>query len=115
MKKFLVLYRSPMSNMEQMASAKPAQVKAIMAAWDTWMRKNGKAIVDIGAPLGEAKRLGKKVTKAAVVAAGGNVGGYSILQAKSLAAATKALDKHPHFMTPGGSIEVSELMPIPGM
>jgi hypothetical protein len=49
--KFLVLYRSPVSAREQMASATPEQAQAGMEAWQAWGEKAGAAIVDFGAPL----------------------------------------------------------------
>ena len=41
--------------------------------------------------------------------------GFSILEADSVDAANKLLDDHPHFHSPGPSIEVLEFLPIPGM
>lgn len=52
MKKYLVIYQSFVSAMEQMAKATPEQAKAGMAAWMTWGEKNKAAIVDMGSPVG---------------------------------------------------------------
>jgi hypothetical protein len=112
MKKFLVLYRAPTSGFEQMRNATPEQQKAGMAAWMAWGGKAQKAIVDMGAPLGK----GLKVTPSGDASALGNdYGGYSVLQSESKEALTEMLKGHPHFMMPGGYIEVVEIMPIPGM
>jgi CubicO group peptidase (beta-lactamase class C family) len=54
MKKFMVLYRSTLSNQEQMKSAKPGQAAAIMDEWASWVKEHGAALVDIGAPLGDS-------------------------------------------------------------
>ena len=43
------------------------------------------------------------------------VAGFSILQAESQKALTDLLMKHPHQHAPGASIEVLEMMPMPGM
>lgn len=51
MPKYLLLYRSPTSAPEQMASATPEQAQAGMDAWQAWMTKAGDAIVDFGAPV----------------------------------------------------------------
>ena len=107
MKKFLVLYHAPASAMEQMAKATPAQAKAGMDLWMKWKDKNSKGIVDLGMPLGNGRRLQSGQPSTVV--------GYSIVQADSIDAATKMMKDHPHFHTPGGSVEVFEFLPVPGM
>jgi len=111
MKKFLVLYKAPTSSFEQMRKATPEQQKAGMDAWMSWSKKASGSIVDMGGPLGKSLR----VTKAGASAATNDLGGFSILQAESSEALAEGLKGHPHFMTPDGTIEVVELMPIPGM
>jgi hypothetical protein len=111
MKKFLVLYKAPMSSFEQMKQATPEQQKAGMDAWMTWSKKASGTIVDMGGPLGKSLR----VTKTGSSPATNDLGGYSVLQAESKEALAESLKGHPHFMMPEGFIEVVELMPIPGM
>jgi hypothetical protein len=112
MKKFLVLYKAPTSSFEQMQKATPEQQKAGMEAWMAWSKKAGPSIVDMGAPLGKSVR----VTKGGGPSPSTNdLGGYSILQGESKEALAASLKDHPHFMMPEGSIEIVELMPIPGM
>jgi hypothetical protein len=108
MKKFILLYKGPMSAEEQMANATPEQAKAGMDAWMAWSKKAGSAIVDLGAPLGR----GASVKKGSVEKASGGVGGYSILQAPSIDAINQLLVDHPHFMIPGATIEVLEALPM---
>jgi hypothetical protein len=97
--KYLVLYRSPTSAQEQLASATPEQSQAGMEAWQSWMEGAGGAIVDFGAPVqGE-----------------GDVTGYSILQADSRGALDDVLADHPHRQMPGASIDVLEFVTLPGM
>jgi hypothetical protein len=112
MTKFLVLYRAPMSAMEQMAGATPEQAQAGMDAWMAWAGKAGDAIVDLGAPLAGAAHLGVPAAEASDAA---QVCGFSVLQAESADAVTAALDGHPHLQMPGASIEVLEFLAIPGM
>ena len=107
MKKFLVLYRSTVSAMEQMASTTPEQRKAEMEKWMTWGASTGAALVEWGAPLGDAAVL--RGTKAP-----GFAGGYSIVQADSIDSAKRLFDTHPHFGAPGASIELHEIMSMPG-
>jgi hypothetical protein len=111
MKKFLVLYRAPSSSFDQMKNATPEQQKAGMDAWMTWGQKAHGAIVDMGAPLGKSLR----VTTGGASPSTNDLGGYSILQAESKEALAETLKGHPHFMMPDGTIDVVEVMPIPGM
>jgi hypothetical protein len=108
MSKFLVLYRAPMSAREQMANATPEQAKAGMDAWMAWAGKAGSAIVDLGAPLGDGEAVGPGK-------ADDEIAGFSIVEAGSQADAVNLLADHPHFQTPGGSIEVHEFLSMPGM
>ena len=112
MKKFLVLYHSTSTNMEQMASSTPEQMKAGMDMWMQWAAKAGSAIVELGAPLGAAATVNAGGAQRSVRA---SIGGYSVLQADSLDAVAKVLEGHPHFHAPGASIEVHEVMGMPGM
>jgi hypothetical protein len=104
MKKFLVLYKAPMSSFEQMQKSTPEQQKAGMDAWMAWSKQAAKSIVDMGAPLGKSLR----VTKTGSAPTTNDLGG-------SKEALAESLKGHPHFMMPEGFIEITELMPIPGM
>lgn len=109
MTKFMVLYRSPASARDQMASATPEQMKAGMDAWMQWAGTAGDAVVDLGAPLAPAARVGPGSSGA------GEISGYSIMQAGSAEALGAVLDGHPHLSIAGSSIEVLEMLPMPGM
>ena len=112
MKKFLVLYKASTEAFQQMKNATPEQQKAGMDAWMTWSQKAATSIVDMGGPLGKSVRVAKG---GAVSPVTNDLGGFSILQAESKEALAATLKEHPHFMTPDSSIEIVELMPIPGM
>jgi len=112
MKKFLVLYKASQSGFEQMMKATPEQQKAGMEAWMSWSKQAGPSIVDMGAPLGKSVRVAKS---GAVSPATNDLGGYSVMQAESKEALAATMKEHPHFMMPDSSIEIVELMPIPGM
>ncbi len=112
MKKFLVLYRSTVSASEQMATASPEQAKAGMDAWMAWAQHAGPAIVEMGSPVGQPRHF----TSASASREGdAHIGGFSILQARDAHALQSILAGHPHFHAPGGSIEVFEFLPMPGM
>jgi hypothetical protein len=106
MSKFMILYRAPQSARDRMANATPEQMEAGMAAWQTWSNKVGYAIADLGAPLAHTTHVGPGG------ASGDGVTGYSILEAGSADEVGTILDGHPHLATPGGSIEVLELVPV---
>ena len=112
MKKSLVLYKAPTTAFDQMKTATPEQQKAGMDAWMAWSKSAASAIVDMGCPLGKSMRVTKDGAGAATA---NDLDGYSILQAESKEALAAMLVGHPHFMMPDGSIEVVELLPIPGM
>jgi len=109
MTKFMVLYRSSTSARDQMANATPEQIKAGMEAWMQWAAKAGDAVVDLGAPLAPAAHVGPGSSSA------GEISGYSIMQADSAEALGGVLDGHPHLSMPGNSVEVLEMLSMPGM
>jgi hypothetical protein len=112
MKKFLVLYKASTSGFEQMKKSTPEQQKAGMDAWMSWAKKAQSSMVEMGGPLGKSLKVGKGGQASPTT---NDLGGYSILQAESKEALAKTLEGHPHFMTPDASIEIVEVMPIPGM
>ena len=108
MPRFLVLYRAPVSAREQMESSTPEQRQAGMELWQAWAGKAGPAIADLGAPLGDGVMVGDGEAYA-------DAAGFSILEADSATGVIELLRDHPHFHTPGGQIEVHEMLPVPGM
>jgi hypothetical protein len=112
MKKFLALYKAPTSSFEQMTNATPEQQKAGMDAWMAWSKKTASSIVDMGAPLGKSLLVKSDGGSSATT---NDLGGYSILQGESKEALAASLKGHPHFMMPGATIELIELLAIPGM
>jgi len=109
MPKYLVLYRSSADAGQQMASSTPEQAQEGMALWMKWFEKTGPALTDFGSPLGTSATLPGKADT------GLPIGGYSIVEADSPAAATKLLDDHPHLHAPDAAIELLEFLPMPGM
>lgn len=93
-----------------MKKSTPEQRKAGMDAWMAWSKQAAASIVDMGAPLGKSLR----VTKGGASPITNDLGGFSILQAESKETLAETLKAHPHFMMPDGSIEIVEVMPLPG-
>ena len=111
MTNYLVLYHSPGTVHDQMANGTPDQAKAGMDAWMAWAGKAGGAVVDLGFPLGDSKRIDSGSASDGSATARG----YSILRVDSLDAAAKLLEDHPHVRVPGNSIDVFETLEMPGM
>jgi len=111
MKKFLVLYKASAAAFAEVMKAPPDQQQKGMDEWMKWSNKAAKSIVDMGAPLGKTLL----VTPKGITPTTNDLGGYSILQGESKEAVAESLKGHPHFMMKDSSIEVVELMPMPGM
>jgi hypothetical protein len=111
MGKFMLLYTAPVSAEQQMANASPAEMEAGMKPWMEWFGKLGPALVDGGAPLGHGTSVSPQGSSPSSL----HVGGYSIIEAADLSAAKSMVDSHPHFMMPGATVEILEVMPMPGM
>jgi hypothetical protein len=61
MKKFIVIYRAPMSAMEQMQDSSPEENKEGMAKWMEWAKRVGDGLVDLGTPLGNGQRVNQSL------------------------------------------------------
>ena len=105
MKKFLILYTSPLSAQEQM-DVSPEEMKKGMEPWLAWMKKAKKGLVDGGIPLVN----GMHFTKDDVAHSKMQVNGYSIMQAVNWEDLKALIVDHPHYMVPNASIEVFEMM-----
>jgi hypothetical protein len=82
-----------------------------MAAWQGWMQQHAAQIVEAGGPLGATK----KASKGGISDTRNAVAGYVVVEAPSHEAAVKLFAGHPHFaIFPGDSVEVMEVLPIPG-
>jgi hypothetical protein len=88
----------------------PASAEAreqMLAAFQAWAASTGECMIDPGAPLGPSK----VVTSDSVSdgAAGGGIGGYTVLSAETLDDAVKLVQGHP-FLSRGGTLRVSQAM-----
>ena len=113
MTKFMVLYMANPTDFEKMMrESTPEQQQKGMEAWRAWMNKHQVSLVDGGAPLGKTKRVDAKGTSDTR----NGIGGYTIVQAETAAAAAQMFEKdHPHIQMPGAWIEIVEIRQIPGM
>ena len=78
MKKFLVLYRMDVAEMQKMmASTSAEERKKSMGEWEVWMKKNMASFADFGGPVGKTKQ----VAMGSTTDIRNDIGGYSIVQA----------------------------------
>lgn len=112
MTKFMVLYNATIPASEQMANTSPEEMKASMAEWMAWRDEASKtAEFDFGLPLQAVSRL----TSNGVTGSDSHVSGYSIMGGDSKEAIIELLKTHPHLKRPEASIDVLEMLPIPGV
>ena len=112
MAKYLVLYNASVSARELMANATPEQMKASMDEWIAWRDDASKtAKVDFGLPL---QAVGH-VTPDDVTDSDSDVSGYAILEGDSQDAILELLKTHPHLKRADASIDVLEMLSMPGL
>jgi hypothetical protein len=112
MAKFMILYNASQSARETMANTNPEEMKASMEEWIKWRDEASKtAKVDWGLPLQPVSRL----TPDGVKASDSDVSGYAIIEADSKDTVVELLKNHPHLKRADASIDVLEMLPMPGM
>ena len=112
MAKYLVIYNSTMAAADLMANASPEQMKASMAEWLAWRDEASQAFTfDFGMPLQAAGRI----TPDGVTASDNPASGYSIIEGDSKDTIIELLQKHPHLKREGASIDLLEMLSMPGM
>ena len=111
MKKFLLLYTAPTETREKMQNATPEEMKEGMSVWIEWFGKVGDKLVDKGMPLGNAMT----VTKEGEMPGNVEFVAYNVIQAQDLDEALEIAKMSPHLDREGATVEVHEMMPMPGM
>jgi hypothetical protein len=112
MSKYLVLYNSPESARKLMTSSTPEQMKASAEEWIKWRQEAAQtAKVDFGLPLEPVS----KITLDAIVVSTTQVTGYSIIEGQSKDGILALLQTHPHLKRPGATLDVLEMLPMPGL
>lgn len=107
MKTYVVLYYAPPEAMQTMSTATPEEMAEGQKKWMDWFEEIGDSLVEQGSFFG----AGKSFTSDGVEDSSGEVTGYSLIQAESLAATEEMLKDHPHISwQPGCRISVYEPM-----
>ncbi len=112
MAKFMVLYSSSMTAKDLMANATHEQMKAAMGEWLQWREEASKAFeVSFGLPL----QAVSQVTPDGVGDSTSRVSGYSIIEGESREALLELLKSHPHLDRADASIDLFEMVSMPGV
>jgi hypothetical protein len=109
--KYMVLYKSSSSASELMAKATPEEMKASMVEWIKWKE----ALDDsIGFEWGMPLQAESEITPSAVLDSKSTVSGYATMEGDK-DAVIDVLKSHPHLKRDGASIDVLEMLSMPGM
>ncbi len=112
MAKYMILYNSSANATELMANATPEEMQASMEEWIAWRAEADKvAKIEFGLPLQARSRI----TPDGASKSDSQVSGYSIVEGESMEALIGVLQKHPHLQRPGASIDVLEMLSMPGL
>jgi hypothetical protein len=117
MKTFLAVYLGSLNSPGQAQwnkldeATRQLRIASGMKAWGEWMAKHHAAVVVEGGPLGKTKRTSAD----GVSDIKNKMSGYVVVRAESHEAAARMFENHPHFaIFPGESVEIMEVLPIPG-
>jgi hypothetical protein len=112
MKKFLVLFLTPVSVMEGWMSKSPEERKdmeeKMQIEWKQWMEAHKDAIVEMPAGAGKTK----SISSTGVIDTKNDVMMYGIVQAENPEDAAALFAGHPHLEIPEATIEVMAVNPI---
>jgi len=110
MTEFIVLYYTPKSAQDKCKDMSPDEMSKMMETWMNWAKNCGDHLVDMGSILSNGKHLDISGS----TSSSSEVGGYSIMQADSVAKIEELLKENPHLgMGDGFHIEIHEKMPLP--
>jgi hypothetical protein len=117
MKNFMAVYiGSPSApRMQEWMSMEEGKRKQMEASgikkWGDWMKSHAAVIAETGGPLGKTKKVSAK----GIGDIKNALTGFVVVKAESHEAAAKMFENHPSFSHfPGDSVEIMEILPIPG-
>lgn len=111
MAKFLILYKSGMTARERMDNSSPEEMQAGMESWMKWKDDLDPSLnFDWGMPLA----LASHINTGGEVPGKSDIGGYAIIEGDK-DKVVAALEKHPHLRHASDTIDVLEMLPMPGI
>ncbi len=111
MARYMVLYKSSLSASELMAKATPEEMQASMGEWMAWKESLDSSIsFEWGMPLQAISEVTTETTEVSQ----SPVSGYSIMEGDK-EDIIGILRSHPHLKRDGASIDVLEMLAMPGM
>jgi hypothetical protein len=106
------LYSSSTTASETMAQATPEKMKANMEEWIHWKDEASKTDkIDFGLPLQAVGHITPEGTTNSTT----QVSGYSIVEGDSKDDIIALLQTHPQLKRPGASLDVLEMLSMPGL
>ena len=111
MAKYMILFSSSISASDQMANSTPEQVQASMADWMKWHEEANKTCkVEWGLPLQAVSRISND----GISESDNHASGYATIEGDK-DAIVEMLKSHPHLHLPEASIDLLEMIHMPGM
>ncbi|HUC20993.1 MAG TPA: hypothetical protein VMR98_05905 [Candidatus Polarisedimenticolaceae bacterium] len=108
----MIVYNATESAGETMAKSTKEEMQASMAAWMAWKDEAEKKVkFEFGSPMQAVGRI----TPDGVVASDSQASGYSMIEADSKELVIEVLRNHPHLQRKGATIDVLEMITMPGM
>lgn len=112
MARFMVLYSSTTSASQKMANSSLEEMKASVAEWLKWKDDASKtAKIDFGLPLEAVSRIASD----GITDSSSRVSGYCIVEGESKVAILELLRTHPHLKMSGTSVDLLEMLAMPGI
>lgn len=111
MAKYMILFNSSAKAGEVMASSNPEDMKASMQEWIAWRDEAVKTVkFDFGMPL----QVEMRITTSGEEESNNPASGYAMIEGEK-EEIIRLLKTHPHLKMPGASIDLLEILPMPGM
>ena len=112
MPKYLILHNADEGARDFMAHFTKEEMQAGMAEWIAWKTEAEKTVkFEFGMPLQSTTLVTQNGTEKSTT----KVSGYSIVEADSEEVAFAALRNHPHLKRSGATLDVLEMVSMPGM
>lgn len=108
----MILLNAPEPAKDQMARSSMEQMQASMADWIAWKDEAEKKVTfTFGSPLQAVARISP--TEAGE--SDNQISGYAMIEADSQELAVEVLRNHPHLLRDGATIDLAEVVTMPGM